>query len=169
MAYNPKSTGYSTDLSNFSMATLPNLVELGLNLIPGPTLPEKMLYNLPGLETFSNWISDTEIIPDNFFAHSTSCTNVVLMDNQIHTVDLSGLNPNAIIWLQSNQISQLPEKNFRPFVESVLNTPNATGEINLYGKKLKLKGSREGGSKFTNALNSILNKLLFTTIVFRKY
>ena len=168
MAYNPKLIGYSTDLSNFSMATLPNLVKLRLNLLPGPTLPEKMLYNLPGLETFSNWMSDTEIIPDNFFARSTSCTYVELRA-QIHTIDLSGLNPNANIRLLFNQISQLPEKNFRPFVESVLNTPNATGEINLYGKKLRLKGSREGGSIFTNALNSILDKLLFSTNVFNKY
>ncbi len=114
---------------------MPKLAVLGFGdiKIPGSTLPANMLYNLPGLEEFDIHTSNLEIVPDNFFLNS-SCLNVNLYENNIHTIDLGGLNPNTQVDLRNNQISQIQEKNFRPFVEGVLNTPNAVGMINLDSK-----------------------------------
>ena len=115
---------------------MPKLAALGFRdiKIPGSTLPAHMLYNLPRLEEFDLIdTSNLEIVPDNFFLNS-SCLNVNLYQNNIHTIDLGGLNPNTQVDLSNNQISQIQEKNFRPFVESVLNTPNAVGMIDLHGE-----------------------------------
>ncbi len=130
--------GESTTLPNFSLVAMPNLLTLKFSDInfPGSTLPSDMLYNLPGLKRIFIYRSNIEIVPDGFFNYSTSCLNIILGGNRIHTIDLGGLNPNANVELDFNKIIQLPEKNFRPFVESVLTTPNAVGNIDLFGKKL---------------------------------
>ena len=121
-------------MSTFSYVTLPNLKLLSISFYPGSSLPSNMLYNLPGLEMFRLWSSGVETIPDGFFTYVTSCKYFELFANQIHTIDLESLNPNALIDLTYNQINQLPEKNFRPFVENVLYTTNANGTVHLDGK-----------------------------------
>ena len=117
---------------------MPNLVTLSLwdINIPGSTLPTNMLYNLPGLERLYISGSNVEVIPDGFFNYSTSCLNIILGGNKIHAIDLGGLSPNANVDLDFNKIFQLPEKNFRPFVENVLQTPNAVGNVDLFGECL---------------------------------
>ena len=128
--------GESTTLSNLSLVAMPNLVTLSLwdINIPGSTLPTNMLYNLPGLERLYLSGSNVEVIPDGFFNYSTSCLNIILGGNKIHAIDLGGLSPNANVDLDFNKIIQLPEKNFRPFVENVLQTPNSVGNIDLFGE-----------------------------------
>ena len=129
----------ATTLSTFSYVTMPNLRRLDIAFYPGSTLPSNMLYNLPGLETFVLWSSEVETIPDGFFTYVTSCKNLILDGNKIQTLDLGSLNPYARVDLGYNQIYQLPEKNFRLFVENILFNPNANGTIHLYGKFLNLK------------------------------
>ncbi len=133
--YNPFISG-KTKLSNFSYVTMPNLRRMNIWNYPESTLPSKMLYNLPGLESFELENSQVETIPDDFFAYVTSCRNFWLYQNKIKTIDLGSLNPNAVVDLHYNQINQLPEKNFRPFVENVLYTPNANGTVLLDGNFL---------------------------------
>ena len=121
-------------LSTFSYITMPNLKKLNLYYYPGSSLPSNMLYNLPGLEMFVLAYSEVETIPDDFFTYVTSCRYFTLDSSKIHTIDLGSLNPNAFVGLSNNQINKLPEKNFRPFVENVLYTPNANGTVYLNGK-----------------------------------
>ena len=115
---------------------MPNLKNLNLYHYPGPSLPFNMLYNLPGLESFQLLYSEVETIPDDFFTYVTSCRYFMLSNNKIQTIDLGSLNPNSWVVLSNNQIKQLPEMNFRPFVENVLQTPNAVGNVVLFGECL---------------------------------
>ena len=121
-------------LSTFSYITMPNLKKLNLYYYPGSSLPSNMLYNLPGLESFQLLYSEVETIPDDFFTYVTSCKNFKLSNNKIHTIDLGSLNPYAKVDLTWNKINQVPEKDFRPFVENVLYTSNANGTVHLDGK-----------------------------------
>ena len=114
---------------------MPNLRQLQILWYPGSTLPVDMLYNLPGLQHFELRETNVETIPREFFTHVTSCRVFFFTENKINTIDLGSLNPNSWVVLSNNQINQLPEKNFRPFVENVLNTPDVSaGIVDLDGK-----------------------------------
>ena len=113
---------------------MPNLRRLQINDYAVSTLPANMLNNLHGLEVFGLQHSEVEIIPGDFFTYVTSCRNFVLNENKIQTIDLGSLNPNTSVDLSYNQIKQLPEKNFRIFVENVIYAPDAYGIVQLYGK-----------------------------------
>ena len=128
------STGMFTDFSTFTFPRMPNLVYLALYHIEASTLSTNLIHNLPSLSMFELLYTNVSKIPDNFFTTMTSGFAVKLNDNKLKEVDLHGLSPDTTVDLRNNLITKLPEKNFRNYVESVLYTPNAWGNINMDGK-----------------------------------
>ena len=126
-------------LSNLSPATLPNMPVLQVLEIDTKyvdMLPAGILDNYPMLEEF--WLSngDLETVEPGFFQSMSHSKVIHMVNNKINSIDLSGLSPDTEVNLERNAITQLTEQNFRPFVESILNT-GATGKIKLMNNALE--------------------------------
>merc|ERR1712179_511001 len=72
------------------------------------------------------------------FSNMESLAILNMGDNFINEIqdDFSGISANTQLLLQNNQIRQLNETAFRPLVEKIMNTPLATGLIDLENNPL---------------------------------
>ncbi len=134
----------SPNLSHLTPNNLPNMPSLQILQIDSSnveTLTAGILDKYPILEElyFSNGYLET--VELGFFP-SQHATYVYMPNNRIHSIDLSSLNPSnfstIFVDLENNAITQLIEQNFRPFVESVLDTGLYNwGMINLLNNPLE--------------------------------
>jgi len=109
--------------SNF--AGLSGLNALFLDRCEINALESGSFSNLPSLTQLSISGNNITHIPEGVFSNLPSLLILNMGDSQIQTIDDSfeGANPNIQILLYDNGITTLPEKTWRPLVESMLNTP----------------------------------------------
>jgi len=126
-------------MSDLTASTLPpmsNLKVLEVDTQGIRRLSTGIIENFPMLEEFWSSRGDIEVVEAGFFSAMTNSKTIHMSINRISSIDLTGLSPNTELLLSNNQLKKLTEANFRPFVESVINTKNATGKIILKGNRL---------------------------------
>ena len=138
---NLESLGFSyPKMSNMTPNMFPvmsKLYYLRLNNLEVTELPAGLIENFPALKLFVSSWGNIEVIPSGFFHNMSSSQFIDLSVNKITSVDLTGLNSNTYVSLDRNNITQLAEANFRPYVEGILNNMNATGYISIKSNPLE--------------------------------
>ena len=99
--------------------------------------PAGIIENFPMLKEFWSSNGDVEVVEAGFFKSMTHSRVVHMAKDKITSIDLTGLSPHTEVNLEDNAITQLTEENFKPFVEGVLNTADATGKIILTNNPLE--------------------------------
>ncbi len=124
-----------TDLTSKTFPLMPKLKDLFMPRLEHISHLKNsgFFQSFPILESFISWESKIETIEAGFFYNASNLKSVYLIENQITSIDLTGLGPNTRVSLENNFITELTEANYRPFVENVINTPGASGSIGMYG------------------------------------
>ena len=115
---------------------MPNLEVFEVDHTGISKFPAGIIENFPVLKEFWSINGDVEVVEAGFFKSMTDSRSVYLVDDKITSIDLTGLSPYTEVNLEGNAITQLTEKNFKPFVDGVLNTADATGKIILLNNPL---------------------------------
>ena len=127
-----------TNLTSTTFPTMPNLKFIYLSSLNISHIQKGFMDLFPVLEDFVITQSNIATIETGFFVNSSAKLEYVgLYSNMLTSVDLTGLSPNCIVELDYNSISRLEEENFRPFVEGIINNPEADGYINIPGNELE--------------------------------
>ena len=138
---NLESLGFSspkmTNMTANMFPAMSKLYYLRLNNLEVTELPTGLIHNFPALKLFTSSWGNIEVVPSGVFHNMPSSQFIDLSVNQITSVDLTGLNSNTYISLDRNNITQLSEANFRPYVEEILNNTNATGYVSLKSNPLE--------------------------------
>jgi len=116
---------------------MPNLEVFEVDHTGISKFPAGIIENFPVLKEFWSINGDVEVVEAGFFKSMTDSRSVYLVDDKITSIDLTGLSPYTEVNLEGNAITQLTEKNFKPFVDGVLNTADATGKIILINNPLE--------------------------------
>jgi len=94
---------------------------------------------LPRLNQLSLTYNQLETLQPNTFSDLPNLAFLNLGNNLLQEIaeDFSGLSANTQILLQNNKIKLLAESTFRNFAERVINTPLATGLVDLKNNPLE--------------------------------
>jgi len=132
------SNGNFPSLGATNFIGLDNLASLFMDSSQVSEVDSETFSNLSSLTHLSMSFNNIETIQPYTFRDLTSLAILNLGDNIIKEIldDFSGVSANTQILLQNNDIRQLNETVFRPFVEKVFNTPLSTGLIDVENNPL---------------------------------
>jgi len=132
------SEGNFPSLAANNFAGLENLNSLFVDSSQIQEIESNTFANLSSLTHISITLNKIEKIEPNTFSNMESLAILNMGDNLINEIqdDFSGISANTQLLLQNNQIRQLNETAFRPLVEKIMNTPLATGLIDLENNPL---------------------------------
>ena len=137
---------FNADLKLEALPEMPNLKQLSLFPREETSLTSEVLKKVPNLEYL---YIDGKLDPlwPGTFEGSKSLEYIDLYYTNVTSIDLTGLRPSTIVDLSYSSITNLPEQNFRQFIEGAVRNYilyqssdslwKMSGKINLSGNPLE--------------------------------